>query len=695
MCESITQTCTISGLPNGVPQIIQVVAHNSVGTSQPSVPSASVTPATTPSTPRIDSARRSNRGAVVVWKPPTDDGGDGVVSYLIQVTQGSNTVSESTTSDTSITLDGLTNGVMYKIFVSATNTVGTGGPSDHAYVTPATVPDPPGAIAALRQNQGTDVSWDAPSNDGGDPITGYQVQVRRGNEPPTRFLTNESPYSIRGLVNGTTYSVTVSAINSVGESIVSESTEVTPATAPDPPFAVTALRRGQGADVSWTVPTNDGGDPITGYRVRIWSESAALAEFETSSESIVISGLSNGTEYRVVVTSVNTVGESVSSESALVTPATVPDAPLDLTALRQDQGADVSWTAPSNDGGDAITGYRIQVQNGDEPPKRFIAAESPYSIQGLENGATYTVRVSAINSVGESVASESALVTPATVPDSPTSLNATAGDRVVELEWSASSNDGGEPITRYRVRIWSKTFVIAEFDTPITSASVPGLTNGVEYRVTVTALNTVGESVEGESATVTPISPAVAEPPVIDPPVVEPPVVEPPVADPPVVEPPVVDPPVIDPPVVEPPIADPPVVQPPIVEPPIVGPPIVDPPVADPPPAVRPPSAPIDVAVIGSTRKSITVGWRVGDSGGAPVVDFIVHTSRYQNRGFTVWPDFSSATPRVELRKPRRGGLYVRVITVTSRGESVPSQATWIARAKKLENTEDGGRSFE
>ena len=481
MCESITQTCTISGLPNGVPQTIQVVAHNSVGTSQPSVTSASVTPATTPSTPRIDSARRSNRGAVVVWKPPTDNGGDDVVSYLVQVTQGSNTVSESTTSDTSITLDGLTNGVMYKIFVSATNTVGTGGPSDHAYVTPATVPDPPGAIAALRQNQGTDVSWDAPSNDGGDPITGYQVQVRRGNEPPTRFLTNESPYSIRGLVNGTTYSVTVSAINSVGDS----------------------------------------------------------------------------------------------------------------------------------------------------------------------------------------VASESAFVTPGTVPDSPTLLIAIAADGGAELEWSASSNDGGDPITGYRVRIWRDIVVIAEFDTPVTSASVPGLTNGVEYRITVATVNAVGESVAQQSAFVTPISR----------PVVEPPILEPPVVDPPIVNPPIVDPPIVNPPVVEPPI--------------------VDPPVADPPPAVRPPSPPVDIAVISATRKHVTVGWRVGDFGGAPVIDFIVHTSKYKNRGFTVWPDSRSAIPRVELRKPSRSGLYVRVITVTDRGESAPSQVTWIARAKKLANTEDGGRALQ
>jgi hypothetical protein len=408
--------------------------------------------------------------------------------------------------------------------------------------------------------------------------------------------------------------------------------------------------------------------------------SNTVSESTTSESSITLDGLTNGVKYRIVVSAKNTVGSGGPSEHAFVTPATVPDPPGAITALRQNQGADVSWDAPSNDGGDPITGYQVQVRRGNEPPTRFLTTESPYSIRGLENGITYSVKVSAINSVGDSVASESALVTPATVPDPPTSLNATAADGAAELEWTASSNSGGDPINGYRIRIWRDTVVISEFDTPITSASVPGLTNGVDYRVTVTAVNTVGESVAGESVTVTPLSPAVVEPPVIDPPVVEPPLVEPPV-----VEPPVVDPPVVEPPVVEPPV----------VSPPTVGPPIVDPPIVDTPPAVRNPSPPVDVAVIGATRKYIGLGWRVGDSGGAPVIDFIVHTSRYKNRGFIVWPDSNSATPSVELRKPGRGGIYVRVITVTVRGESAPSQATWVARPKKLANSEDGGRALE
>ncbi len=620
MCESIAQTCTISGLVNGIPQTIQVVARNAVGTSQPSAPSTAVTPATTPQAPQINSATRLNSAAVIAWDPPANNGGDDIASYLVRVTQGSNIVSEATTTERSLTIDGLTNGVIYGIVVLATNTAGNSGPSAHAFVTPATVPDAPLAITALRQNSGTDVSWDVPTNNGGDPITHYRIQVQTGNDPATSFTATESPYSIRGLDNGKTYAVTVSAINSVGESVASDPVEVTPATVPDAPLAITALRQNAGADVSWDMPSNNGGDPITHYRVTVRSGSERATSFVTVESPFSIRGLDNGTTYAVTVSALNSVGESIESESVLVTPATVPDAPLAITALRQNAGAEVSWTVPSNDGGDPINHFRIQVQNGNDPATNFTATESPFFIRGLENGKTYAVSVSAINSVGESVASDPVEVTPATVPDPPTWLRAVPGDSGASLEWSPPDNDGGDPVTLYRVRVWNEAAVVAEFETTAPSSSVTGLANGVDYRITVTSINSVGEGIMSEPAMVTPVSP------------------------------------------------------------PVVDPPIVDPPVVDPPPAVRPPSPPVAVTVISASRKSITVGWRIDDSGGVPVNDFVVHTSRYKNRGFTVWPDGTSTIQRIELRKPRRGALYVRVIAVNSGGESAPSQVKRVAR---------------
>ena len=43
-------------------------------------------------------------------------------------------------------------------------------------------------------------------------------------------------------------------------------------------------------------------------------------------------------------------------------PATVPSVPLGLTATKDgERQIDLSWTAPSDDGGADITGYRIEV----------------------------------------------------------------------------------------------------------------------------------------------------------------------------------------------------------------------------------------------------------------------------------------------------------------------------------------------
>jgi hypothetical protein len=218
--------------------------------------------------------------------------------------------------------------------------------------------------------------------------------------------------------------------------------------------------------------------------------------------------------------------------------------------------------------------------------------------------------MTAVNSVGESLASESVEVTPAATPDPPRSVIAVATDGGANLEWSPPATDGGDPIANYRVRVWHEATAVVEFDTVATNASISGLINGVDYRATVTALNSVGESIASEPAFLRPVAPPVVEPPTTH----------------------------------------------------------------------RRPSSPVNISVISATRKLVTVGWAVHDSGGAPVLDYVVHTSRYKNKGFTISPDATSATPRAELRKPRRGALYVRVIAVTSAGESVPSPAKRVVR---------------
>ena len=571
-----------------------------------------------PNAPTIVSVQPDAASLVVSW----NSGGsvEPILEYTATASAGGSSQSCSA-SGTTCTIRGLANGTTYSVSVVARSAAGTSAATVGSG-TPRSVPDAPSISLVTRGNTHVAVTW-TPNGDGGSPITGYRATASPSGQ---MCESNAQSCIISGLANGVPQTIQVVARNAIGSSQPSApSPAVTPATTPQAPQIDSATRMDGGAVIAWEPPTDNGGDDVVSYLVRVTQGSTIVSETTTAEGSLTLDGLTNGVTYGIVVLATNTVGTSGPSEQTFVTPATVPGVPLTATVLRQNAGADVSWDVPTNNGGDPVTHYRVQVRAGNGQGTSFIATESPYSIQGLENGRTYAVSVSAVNSVGESVASDPVEVTPATVPDPPAWVNAVASDGGASLEWSPAANDGGDTVSHYRVRVWNEATVIAEFETTVPSSTVTGLANGMDYRITVTSINSVGEGMMSEPAMVTPVSPPVVEPPVVEPPVVEPPVV-------------------------------------------------------DPPPAVRPPSSPVAVTVISTSRKSITVGWRIDDSGGAPLVDFIVHTSRYKNRGFTIWPDGTSATQRVELRKPRRGSLFVRVIAVNSGGESAPSQVKKVAR---------------
>ena len=115
---------------------------------------------------------------------------------------------------------------------------------------------------------------------------------------------------------------------------------------------------------------------------------------------------------------------------SVITPATgsVPAAPAHLTASASNGSASLSWTAPSSDGGSAITGYDVfeGTSSGTESSTPVNSSPLPasatsYTVSGLTNGTTYDFTVEAVNSVGHSPASNQASATPAapTAPQVP------------------------------------------------------------------------------------------------------------------------------------------------------------------------------------------------------------------------------------------------------------------------------------
>jgi hypothetical protein len=103
--------------------------------------------------------------------------------------------------------------------------------------------------------------------------------------------------------------------------------------------------------------------------------------------------------------------------SYTVTVATVPGAPTIGSATAANASASVSWTAPSSDGGSAITGYTVTASGARGQTCTGGALTTSCTVIGLANGISYTFTVTATNAVGTSAASAASnAVTPAAPP---------------------------------------------------------------------------------------------------------------------------------------------------------------------------------------------------------------------------------------------------------------------------------------
>jgi putative cell wall-binding protein len=313
---------------------------------------------------------------------------------------------------------------------------------------------------------------------------------RQGRWPDT------SPAWVRAFGGLVAFLVTIAAL------VAAPAQSASAVTPPDPPTNVQATAGSNEATVTWTPPLNDGGSPITKYKITAQPGSAS-ANANAGDTSAVVTGLWGGQTYSFVVRAVNIAGASAPSASSNAvtvtgTAASVPDAPTGVTATPGDGSATVTWTPPASDGGTAITSYRINVQ----PGTLFANAgpsDTSVSFTGLTNGVAVSFTVKAYNDIGPSAASlPSNEVTPAgsggtvTVPSEPTTVTATAGDSSATITWSPPASDGGSPITSYRIT-GRNTTAEKVVGGSVTSVLFDGLTNGTPYKFKVYASNSVGE----------------------------------------------------------------------------------------------------------------------------------------------------------------------------------------------------------
>jgi len=308
-------TAVVTGLTNGAEYSFTVRARNALGWSGRSAPSEPVTTEASrpPGAPLITDVYPRDSAVRVSWSPP-DTGAENLVRYVVTASPGGTSVEAPATATEAI-VTGLTNGTRYTFTLAAVAANGSGVslPSPAVAPEPARVPQRPPITHAIALSQRIDVQWAAPV-DGGALITGYTVAAQPGNHT-LQIPATTTVASLTGLVNGTTYSVSVTAVNKAGASQPSTRDGVTPVAArvPSPPTDVQTAARGNGhVGVGWTVPIDTGTGPVTEYQI-VASPGGRSQTVPATSTYFIMIGFDPAVRYSFTVQARNAVGLSVPS----------------------------------------------------------------------------------------------------------------------------------------------------------------------------------------------------------------------------------------------------------------------------------------------------------------------------------------------------------------------------------------------
>jgi hypothetical protein len=249
-----------------------------------------------------------------------------------------------------------------------------------------------GVVMAVAQDQLGDLNLNK----------GISLTLKGGYD--ASFLSNAGNVTeINGAVSLVTGSMTVENI-AIGQSLSSLPTA--------PPTNITALPGNGQVTLTWDTMPGD----LT-YNV-YYSTTTGVTRYNgtqrtgTSTPSLTITGLTNGTTHYFVVTAMSTNGESVESNQVIIAP--VLPAPTGVSATAANGQVSVSWSTVSG-----ATSYKIYYSNSASVSKTngtVITVNTNPKVISLANNSTYWFVVTAVGVGGESVESSPAVPATPVVP---------------------------------------------------------------------------------------------------------------------------------------------------------------------------------------------------------------------------------------------------------------------------------------
>ncbi|MEY4158169.1 MAG: hypothetical protein RL743_664 [Actinomycetota bacterium] len=248
-------------------------------------------------------------------------------------------------------------------------------------------------------------------------------------------------------------------------------------------------------DVTWEAPESDGGSTVTGYTVTAAVAGGTTVTCSTAALTCRLSSLTTGTTYSITVAATNALGSGASSAAKVIAPGVVPSAPGTPTMVAGNAEILVSWTAPTDNGGLAISKYTV-TSTPESKTCSPTGTELSCVVTGLTIGTKYTFTVSATNDAGSATSAASAAIAPKLPWEYvPVFASVVPGNARVDLEWTEARVLGVAPagyFTGYAVKDATGAVVCA---TTALKCRVSKLKNATKVSFTVEA-TTIADSSE-------------------------------------------------------------------------------------------------------------------------------------------------------------------------------------------------------
>ena len=270
-----------------------------------------------------------------------------------------------------------------------------------------------------------------------------------------------------------------------------------PSNAPAAPVLKAAISAPGSVSLTWDAPSSRGGSP-SGYRVYRGTASggetllATLGTTGTYTDSTVAPGQT----YYYEVAALNSLGEGARSNERTAATVGAPGAPQLTSAMPGNSQVSLTWSAPSTDGGAAITAYNVyRASGGAGALIATLGNVTSFTDATAVNGQSYSYSVSAVNAVGEGQRSNALSATPRTVPGAPQLTSAKGVSSGIALAWSAPASNGGAAVTAYKIyrgtASGGETLLTSVGN--VTAYTDTTAANGKTYYYRVSAVNAAGE----------------------------------------------------------------------------------------------------------------------------------------------------------------------------------------------------------